>query len=223
MVTAKNNICITTLKKKLDPSLSEGLLFLHAISGCDTTSRPFGIGKVTVLKKYIALKSHVATFMNQASSKERIKEAGEKALLEIYGCPSLQSIDAARVEKFQMKVAASSGYVAPEKLPPTSDAASFHSYRTYHQVQTWRGNDLSPVEWGWSATPNGLVPIKMVKSAAPEPLLRTIRCNCSDRCDKRTCTCRKNGLQCTPACGQCKGLTCLNAPCEIADDEENEE
>ena len=30
-------------------------------------------------------------------------------------------------------------------------------------------------------------------------------------CDKNTCSCRKNGLICTLACGCCKGLTCSNA------------
>ena len=103
-------------------------------------------------------------------------------------------------------------YVAPEKLPSTTDATSCHSYRTYHQVQAWRGNDLPPVDWRWANSPNGLVPIRMDLPAAPEQLLKTIRCNCTDRCDNGRCTCRKNGLQCTPACGNCKGSSCLNAP-----------
>ena len=51
MITAKHTECISTLKKKLDPHLSKSTLFLHAVSGCDTTSRPYGIGKVGVLKK----------------------------------------------------------------------------------------------------------------------------------------------------------------------------
>ena len=50
MITAKQNVCITTLSKRLDPLLTKNLLFLHGVSGCDTTSRPFGIGKVGVIK-----------------------------------------------------------------------------------------------------------------------------------------------------------------------------
>ena len=48
MITAKQNVCITTVSKRLDPLLTKNLLFLHTVSGCDTVSRPFGIGKVGV-------------------------------------------------------------------------------------------------------------------------------------------------------------------------------
>jgi hypothetical protein len=52
MVAAKRTVCASTIKRRVDVKLSESLLFLHAVSGCDTTSRPHGIGKVGVLKKY---------------------------------------------------------------------------------------------------------------------------------------------------------------------------
>ena len=100
MVTAKNTVCITTLKKKLDPPLSEGLLFLHAISGCDTISTPHGIGKVIILKKYVVLKNSTTIFKSLCLSKEDIERAGEKALLDIYCSAKSQNLNAARVEKF---------------------------------------------------------------------------------------------------------------------------
>ena len=171
MITAKQNVCITTLSKRLDPLLTKNLLFLHAISGCDTTSRPFGIGKVGVLKKYAALENSASTFMSPTSSKSDIEKEGERALLIMYGCATVSSLSSARFDRFQVKVATSAGYVPPEKLPPTVDAERFHSLRTYHQVQTWRGNNLPPENWGWSTSPSGLVPFKMSKEAAPEQLL----------------------------------------------------
>ena len=58
----------------------------------------------------------------------------------------------------------------------------------------------------------GLVSVKMSEPAAPAQLMQNIRCNCGARCDTRSCTCFKNGLQCTPACGQCKGIACQNSP-----------
>ena len=57
MITAKHTVCISTLKKTVDPHLSKSTLFLHAVSGCDTTSRPYGIGKVGVLQKCKALEN----------------------------------------------------------------------------------------------------------------------------------------------------------------------
>jgi hypothetical protein len=212
MVTSKQTVCITTLKKNLDAALAEALLFLHALSGCDTTSRPYGIGKVTVLSKYAALKESISVFMSPSSLKEDIEKAGEEALLVIYGCTASLSLNSARVAKFMQKVATATQYVSPEKLPPTCDAAAFHSHRTYHQVQAWRGNDISPNDWGWKASSAGLVPIRMTQPAAPERLLKIMRCNCNGKCDNNRCTCRKNRLHCTTACGQCKGITCMNGP-----------
>lgn len=139
-------------------------------------------------------------------------------------CTTSPNLTDARVAKFQQRVATAAGYVAPEKLPPTQDAARFHHYRTYHQVQEWCGNTLAPDEWGWAVSVNGLVPVKMTQPAAPEKLLKIIRCNCSGNCEKKSCTCRKNALECTPACGQCKGITCSNgAPVDNEDDDDDED
>lgn len=100
MVMSKQIVSIKTLKKKLDPYLSRSLLFLHAISGCDTTSRPYGIGKVTVFKKVSALRNSVDTFTSPLSSKKDVMTAGENTLLEIYGCQRLPTMNLARVERF---------------------------------------------------------------------------------------------------------------------------
>ena len=143
MVAAIRSVCATTIKRRVDVQLSDSLLFLHAISGCDTTSRPHGIGKVGVLKKYAALAESAATFMASESSKVALEKAGERALLIMYGS-QVDDLKTARLQKFQTKVATAAGYVPPEKLPPTSDAARFYSHRVFLQIQAWKGNDLSP-------------------------------------------------------------------------------
>ena len=183
---------------------------MHAISGCDTTSRPYGIGKVTVLSKYAALSRAADVFLSADSSKADIEKSGENALLVIYGCTSSLTLNDARVTRFLQRVATSTQYVSPEKLPPTSDAAVLHSRRTYHQVQAWYGRDIPAGEWGWEQSPTSLVPIRMSQAAAPETLLKVIHCNCTGQCDRKSCTCRKHRLKCAPACGQCKGITCMN-------------
>ena len=35
-------------------------------------------------------------------------------------------------------------------------------------------------------------------------------CGCSGNCDTRRCSCRKNGMECTVACKNCKGVSCQN-------------
>ena len=56
-----------------------------------------------------------------------------------------------------------------------------------------------------------LGPVQMSEPAAPAQLLRNIRCNFGGSCDTQSCTCFKNDLQYTPACGQCKDIACQNS------------
>ena len=104
MVAAKRTVCASTIKRRVDVQLSESLLFLHAVSGCDTTSRPHGIGKVGVLKKYAALAESAATFMASESSKVALETAGERALLIMYGS-QVDDLKTARLQRFQTNVA----------------------------------------------------------------------------------------------------------------------
>ena len=50
-----------------------------------------------------------------------------------------------------------------------------------------------------------------------------IRCNCSSDCTSARCTCRKHGLQCSPACGQCRGRGCTNSPIQFDEDDSQDE
>ncbi|GBO22425.1 hypothetical protein AVEN_261978-1 [Araneus ventricosus] len=40
--------------------------------------------------------------------------------------------------------------------------------RSYHQVQTWLGNEKDPLKWGWMHTPSGLFPKKSEKDPASD-------------------------------------------------------
>ena len=51
MSSANRTISINTMKLLPPPPIVNILLFLHLQSGCDTTSRPKGIGKLTALSK----------------------------------------------------------------------------------------------------------------------------------------------------------------------------
>ncbi len=213
--TSSKIIDISVLKQSLTPELSQSLLFIHALSGCDTTSRPFGIGKQSALAKYQKLQNLATVFTMADRSHEEIEQAGNKALVVLYGCTQDWDLNFERASKFTEKVASSSRYLPPERLPPTSDAARFHSQRVYHQVQVWLGNDMEPTDWGWTKCTihhkTILKPKRMEQAAAPASLLNIIKCNCGGMCNKNTCSCRKNGLQCTLACGHCKGITCTNS------------
>jgi hypothetical protein len=115
-------------------------------------------------------------------------------------------------------------YVQPQSLPPTSDAAKYHSLRVYCQIQQWKGSGvaISPTEWGCSESNGGLVPVQTNLPPAPQELLRVIRCNCKSDCSGPRCTCKKHDVECSPACGNCRGSGCSNSNRLLLDeDDEN--
>ncbi|KAG1710392.1 hypothetical protein GQR58_002674 [Nymphon striatum] len=184
---------IKLVKQDLGDAICDGILFIHAILGSDTTSHVHGFGKGASLKKFTTSKqfqNQASIFYNETSTKDDIIEAGEKAL--------------------------------PQSLPPTTRAAKFHSLRAYHQVQEWKANQhLLPTEWGWKLLANTLVPIQTDLPPAPEDLLMVIRCNCTTDCSNAKCTCMKHNLKCSSACGHCRGSGCTNAV-QVDEDEYNE-
>ncbi|CAC5393642.1 unnamed protein product [Mytilus coruscus] len=132
------------------------LPFVHAITGCDTTSRLHRIGKPAVLKK-IKSDHHLQTqgevFLKESMGKDDVCKAGEEALVNLYGGMSLEGLDILRWRKFTTKTMAlnRSSIVQFQTLPPTSDAAKFHSMRVYLQCQYWRGKtaeEMEPLQWG---------------------------------------------------------------------------
>jgi len=50
----------------------------------------------------------------------------------------------------------------------------------------------------------------MDSPVAPDSLLKLVRCQCKSNCDTQRCSCKRNELECSTACGECKGL-CRNS------------
>ena len=75
---------------------------MHAILGCDTTSRLFGIGKGVVLTKANnpLFTDQANIFLNNSSSLEQIGKAGERVLMFIYGSNTSESLDNLRYRQF---------------------------------------------------------------------------------------------------------------------------
>ena len=208
---------IKDVQRILGPSICDNILFGHAFLGCDTTSRVFGVGKGVALKK---LKSD-SHFMKQAevftkwSTKDEVGTAGEHAMVSLYGGEIGTSLDELRLLRFREKVSSSTTFVQPHSLPPTTSATTQHSLRVYFQVQLWkdeRVSEMIPQDWGWELRNERLVPVHTNMPPAPSHLLRVIRCNCKSDCASSRCSCRKHGLDCSPGCGECRGVSCTNSP-----------
>ena len=112
--------------------------------------------------------------------------------------------------------------VDSQNLLPTQRAAYFHSLRVHLQICQWSTLNLrclNPLDWGWERVGITLHPIKTDMAPAPEFLLKVIRCNCKTKnknpCAGIKCSCRKNGLHCVAACGDCRGRDCNNASSKV--------
>lgn len=193
------------------------LPFIYAVTGCDTTSRIYGIGKGVVLKlfnKNSSFRELCKAFI-ASSSKDEIIRHGEAIICCLHDPLATDNLNPLRFRKFASKVASSIGTVQIHTLPPTSDAASFHSLRVYHQTKIWIGEDpilIDPLSFGWEIKNEMFFPTRTTLPPAPEKLLLAIWCSCKTNCDSKRCTCRKHGLECSFACRECRGSSCSNAP-----------
>lgn len=202
------------------PSVAKNILFLHAISGCDTTSALFNQGKVKSLKvveQSDSLADTIQIFQDPNADSRAIVDAGETFLLALYGGGKDQdTLDSLRFQHFVRAVSKNTFNLA--SLPPTRDAATQHILRTYHQVQSWCGVEKNPQEYGWQRTTTGLDLIRTTKAPAPDALLKSISCKCQKGCGA-ACGCRKTGLKCSVLCRYCNGDLCENTA-EILDDDD---
>ena len=75
-------------------------------------------------------------------------------------------------------------------------------------------------------TVNYAKPIKFFKEIAPDDLLNVIRCNCKTTTKNprgsRTCSCKRNGIPCVAACGDCRGIECNNRSDQNDEDDDDD-
>ena len=135
------------LRNKLGQRIVNGILLIHAFTGCDTTSRIHGIGKDKLLKIIDSIDSDIINaFYSMDSSASQVKDAGEQLLLLLLSSNAM-SLNDARLLVLEQKVLSSSIDIKCQQLPPASGAAEQHSYRVYHQIQQWEGTNLDPSVW----------------------------------------------------------------------------
>ncbi|GFS16568.1 hypothetical protein ElyMa_004959400 [Elysia marginata] len=114
------------MKTRLGPLICNFLSFLHAINGCDTTSRLFRVAKGLPLKKIKTdadFKAAAEIFCTKGKTTADINALGEKALVSLYGGRAGDTLDMLRYKCFWEKVASSITIVQVRSLLPTSAAA----------------------------------------------------------------------------------------------------
>ena len=153
------------VKEQLGTDLCGKLLFLHAVTGYDTTSRLHGVDKAMALKKfentpYIGEQANV--FICRSAMPD-IDAAGEKALFSLYGSKRGVGLTALRYQRYFEKFATKTAHIQLQQLPPTASAARYRNLGVYLQVQQWQEEDaeMSFEEWGWKLTGGELFPVSM--------------------------------------------------------------
>ena len=212
---------ISDLVGQADPIVTSYLPFLHTWSGCDTTSATFGQGKICLMKKIKQSKNVqmiADLMMDHSATTEQVGEAGVQLFVIVFGGKQPDSLNTLDMLRKYMEIVASAKNIYPQKLPPTIRAAYYHGLCVHLQVIFWKElttDSLDPLLWGWKLDSSKLQPIMTDLEPVPENLLKFIRCKCklstAIPCGSNTCSCRKHGLKCVIACGDCRGESCRNA------------
>lgn len=176
-------------RSAVHPLIAENILFLHAMSGCDTTSALFNQGKnkfIKTLANTPDLGATLAAFKDSSAAPQTIQRAGEQFLVALYGGNMNEDLNIERFRLYKRSAFKTRFNIAT--LPPTHAAAQQHSLRVFYQVQAWSGNQMDPTLWGWSITPRGLMPTTTLLPCAPDKLLQLVACKCTQQC-MRNCGC----------------------------------
>ena len=207
---------INSIQEVLGHEMCSQLMFIHAMTGSDTTSRIFGVGKKTAFQ-YLAKgdpvpRSCVIAFTIPNQTTELIDNLGCQAMAVPFGGKGTDSLATMRYNIFCKKIVSASSFVTRERLPPTESVTKLHCRRAYYQVMVWTGKEegMDPRNWGWNLQDNQLVPLMSTMNAAQDNLLKIIHCNCSTACKTLRCSCRRYGLPCTTVCGPCQIEECDN-------------
>ena len=201
---------INTLKECLGQQLCS------QFTGCDTTSRVFGMGKKPFFQKVAKgdeqLKSCALAFTKPGQTADTIEQHGNQPMVLLFTGKQTDFLASLRHSVFKKKVVSASSFVAPARLPPTASATKFHSLRAYYQIMTWLGleSNLDATDWGWKIEDNQFAPVMTEKKPTPDNLLKIVHCNCTTACTTQRCTCRRYGLPCTSVCGECQLESCEN-------------
>ena len=190
-------IPLHVLADSIGPPMCNVLPAVHALTGCDVTSK-FGT-------KLAALKAGSTALLSDFGRSEYtlhdVQGSAENYLVKVlsqgnnYGVP-VESLEELRYQMYHQRKT-----VTILDLPPTSHAAKGHILRafcaTHTQIYCLENVSLDPLQYGFKMHEGALEPDTYSR---PLPEHMVINCNCI-RCASSCCPCRENGL---PCCAFCK-------------------
>ena len=199
------------------------LLPAHVLSGCDTVSYLWGIGKGTVVK-ILKSKKTLRKLGNLEEQMPNVMCEATKFIAACYGFPLEDNMTSLRYVVWSSKMSNTKLNSAPDLkvLPPTMETFEKHVHRSHLQAAIWRcalnpdPPDINPAHYGWTydAKNTCFSPIAMPSDVSPAPLevLKLIKCGCSSSqpCSTSRCSCTSAQLACSIFCACCGGDECRN-------------
>ena len=106
-ILISNSILYIQIQAAIKEDTCRHLLFAHAFTGCDTTCRPHGLGKIAILQKIQKnpiLAQQADVFYGNNASHEDVIAAGNMALCLLSGGKVGESLNALRYRQYKSKV-----------------------------------------------------------------------------------------------------------------------
>ena len=196
----------------LGTDASCGLLFFHAVSGCDTVSAFRGVGKKTAWAIWRSMPHLDQIFARLSHAPKQILPEDLKQLERFVVLLYQRTSPLSRVNDARKQMFTQNRRI--DNIPPTAYALEQHVKRAAYQAghiwgQSLIGNpELPPPHmWGWKRETGDptWTPHWTTLPEAGDACHELLKCGCKKSCTNR-CKCVKANLQCTLLCacsGQC--------------------
>ena len=215
------------------------VLPLHVLTGCDTASSIFGIGKikaVNIHQKVVVPPPLGDAQIDMASLDSR----ATTFITACYGSKCNGTMPDIRFGMWKHNTGQSkSKSFKLASLPPTSESFELHVRHAHYQSCIWRNAmeadppGILATDFGWKVdhSTKSLLPVAMPDNTLPAPasLMSILCCRCSgpEACYSQMCYCHKSGMTCSIFCNSSikEVVTCtdpINNLLTTADDSEDE-
>ena len=197
---------IHEIAQSLEANLCQGLLFFHALTGCDTTSSFYNVEKKKWWNTWMEHKSIFGPVFSRLSAADELSDR-DLSLIEHLVClqytkePSIKSVDECRLSLHQKGIAF-------ERLPPSQRALHFHVKRAMLQSNVWRKSlfpresPQDPSKWGWILNEfEQYIPHWTDLPPTTSLADHFVKCGCKTKCSKsKRCSCKTKERLCTSLC-----------------------
>jgi len=183
---------------------------VHALTGCDTTSAFFGIGKKSVFKLLKTSSDDLFSLANLGTFDiDDATRAARQLIAPLYDTKRKFKSCHSDLNRLRVKLATSKES-ALVRLPPSESSFKQHVLRSCLQAKIWTTSHHqkpqigSPFDYGWQKSNSGLEPILFTGMMSSD-FLQDLICTCKGRAVcSRACICFEQSLCCTELC-PCQG------------------